>query len=105
VLIPLLVLLHELTGSGLWGALPLAIDTGTMALLLPYTGTVADRVDRKKIMMTANLTADAAWLKDSARDYPVTIDPTSGFNRCRPTRRTWRSTRATRRGTSTTRTS
>jgi MFS family permease len=62
VLVPLLVLLHELTDSGLWGALALAIDTGTMALLLPYTGTVADRVDRKKIMMTANLAAIAGVL-------------------------------------------
>jgi hypothetical protein len=32
VLIPLLVLLHELTDSGLWGALALAIDTGTVTL-------------------------------------------------------------------------
>ena len=53
----------------------LATDTGMIALLLPYTGTVADRVDRKKIMIVSNLaalvgvlalfgvrTAGAAWL-------------------------------------------
>lgn len=57
IMVPLLVLLPELTGSGVWGALVLAADTGIVALLLPYTGTVADRADRKKIMITANLTA------------------------------------------------
>lgn len=57
VMVPLLVLLPDLTGSGVWGALVLAADTGIVALLLPYTGTIADRVDRKKIMMVANLAA------------------------------------------------
>jgi len=62
VMVPLLVLLPELTGSGVWGALVLAADTGINALLLPYTGTVADRVDRRKILIVANLTALAAAL-------------------------------------------
>ena len=57
VLVPLLVLLNELTGSGRWGALVLAADTGVNALMLPLAGTVADRVDRKKIIIGANLTA------------------------------------------------
>jgi len=57
VMVPLLVLLPELTGSGVWGALVLAMDTGIVALLLPYTGTIADRVDRRKIMIVANLAA------------------------------------------------
>jgi MFS family permease len=57
VMVPLLVLLPELTGSGVWGALVLAADTGIVALLLPYTGTIADRFDRRKIMMVANLAA------------------------------------------------
>ncbi|HZN76608.1 MAG TPA: MFS transporter [Micromonosporaceae bacterium] len=62
VLVPLLNLLPELTGSALWGAGVLAADTGIVALLLPFTGTVADRLDRRKIMMTANLAAIAAVL-------------------------------------------
>ncbi|SCL39395.1 Predicted arabinose efflux permease, MFS family [Micromonospora rhizosphaerae] len=62
VMVPLLVLLPELTGSGVWGALVLAVDTGVVALLLPYTGTIADRFDRKKIMVTANLAALAGAL-------------------------------------------
>lgn len=60
VLIPLLVLLTDLTGRGSWGALALATDTGIVALLLPFTGTVADRLDRRKIMMASNLAALAA---------------------------------------------
>ncbi|WP_434741493.1 MFS transporter [Micromonospora sp. SH-82] len=75
VMVPLLVLLPTLTGSGVWGALVLAVDTGILALLLPYTGTVADRFDRRKVMMVANVaalvgamlllgvrSADTAWL-------------------------------------------
>src|SRR5690606_26180957 len=61
-LVPLLVLLNELTGRGLWGALVLAADTGIVALLLPFAGTVADRVDRKKIMILSNLAALATVL-------------------------------------------
>ncbi|PWU43347.1 MFS transporter [Micromonospora globispora] len=62
VMVPLLVLLPKLTGSGVWGALVLAVDTGTLALMLPYTGTIADRFDRRKIMMAANLAALAGIL-------------------------------------------
>ncbi|MFI2709606.1 MFS transporter [Micromonospora sp. NPDC018662] len=62
VMVPLLVLLPELTGSGIWGALVLAVDTGTTALLLPYAGTVADRFDRRRVMMAANVAALAGVL-------------------------------------------
>jgi MFS family permease len=62
VMVPLLVLLPELTGSGVWGALVLAADTGINALLLPFTGTFADRFDRRKILMAANLAAIVAAL-------------------------------------------
>ncbi|KAB1940790.1 MFS transporter [Micromonospora sp. ALFpr18c] len=62
VMVPLLVLLPHLTGSGVWGALVLAVDTGIVALLLPYTGTIADRFDRRKIMIGANVAALAGVL-------------------------------------------
>jgi len=57
VLVPLLGLLNKLTGGGLAGSLALAVDTGLGALLLPYTGTVADRVNRRTIVVVANLSA------------------------------------------------
>lgn len=60
LMVPLLVLLAKLTGGGFWGGLVLAIETGTVALLMPYAGTIADRIDRKKIMIITNLAAVAA---------------------------------------------
>ncbi|WP_229071308.1 MFS transporter [Actinoplanes sp. DH11] len=62
VMVPLLVLLPELTGSGVWGAMVLAVDTGINALLLPWTGTIADRVDRRKILIAANSASFVAVL-------------------------------------------
>ncbi|MEN3310380.1 MAG: hypothetical protein V7603_6582 [Micromonosporaceae bacterium] len=60
VMVPLLGLLHRLTGHGLAGSLTFAADTGMNALLLPYAGTIADRLDRRKIMVTASLSAIGA---------------------------------------------
>jgi MFS family permease len=57
LMVPLLVLLTRLTGGGLWGGIALAVDTGTVALLLPYAGAVADRIDRKRTMVGANVAA------------------------------------------------
>jgi len=62
VMVPLLVLLTRLTGGGLLGGVALAADTGTQALLLPYAGVVADRIDRRRILITANTAAFAAVL-------------------------------------------
>lgn len=53
--IPLLSLLARLTGGGLYGGLTLAVDTLFFALLVPYAGTVADRLDRRRIMVIADL--------------------------------------------------
>lgn len=60
--IPLLVLLPDLTGSGLWGALVLTADTLVFALVAPYAGTVVDRLDRRRVMVVANLAGGAAAL-------------------------------------------
>jgi MFS family permease len=62
VMVPLLSLLPQLTGSGIWGGLVLAVDTGISALLLPFTGTIADRIDRRRILMIANLAEFVAVL-------------------------------------------
>jgi MFS family permease len=62
VMVPLLVLLTKLTGNGFLGGVALAADNGIQALLLPYAGVVADRRDRRRIMMTANGAAFVAVL-------------------------------------------
>ncbi|HEX6869845.1 MAG TPA: MFS transporter [Micromonosporaceae bacterium] len=59
-LIPLVTLLQHLTGSGLPGALALTADTAANALLLPFAGTLADRLDRRKLMIGAVLAAIVA---------------------------------------------
>lgn len=53
--VPLLVLLPTLTGSGLYGSLVLAADTLCFAALAPYAGVVADRFDRRTLMIAADL--------------------------------------------------
>lgn len=55
--VPLLTLLLDVTGGGVWGSFALAADTGIGALLLPYAGAVADRWDRQRIMVLAGLGA------------------------------------------------
>jgi predicted MFS family arabinose efflux permease len=61
-IIPLLVLLPELTGTGLWGALVLAADTLVFALVGPYAGTLVDRLDRRRIIVVANTVAGLSAL-------------------------------------------
>ena len=59
-LIPLVSLLQSLTGSGLPGALALAADTAVGALVLPFAGTLADRLNRRTLMVVANIGTIAA---------------------------------------------
>jgi MFS family permease len=59
-MIPLVTLLQKLTGSGLPGALALATDTLVNALVLPFAGTLADRLDRRKVMIVSNVATIAA---------------------------------------------
>ena len=61
-IVPLLVLLPELTGSGLYGALVLAADTLVFALVGPYAGTVVDRLDRRRVIVVSNTVAGLAAL-------------------------------------------
>ena len=61
-LIPLLILLPQLTGSGLWGALLLATDTLVFALVGPYAGTVVDRMDRRRVIVVSNTVSGIAAL-------------------------------------------
>ncbi|MDQ1646444.1 MAG: hypothetical protein QOJ50_2628 [Cryptosporangiaceae bacterium] len=59
-IIPLLTILPKLTGSGLLGGLVLGTDTAVVALLAPYAGTIADRFDRRRILIVANLSSAVA---------------------------------------------
>ena len=61
-IIPLLVLLPQLTGTGIWGAMVLAVDTLVFALVGPYAGTVVDRLDRRRVIVIANTVAGLAAL-------------------------------------------
>jgi MFS family permease len=61
-IIPLLVLLPQLTGTGIWGAMVLAADTLVFALISPYAGTVVDRLDRRRVIVVANVVAGLAAL-------------------------------------------
>jgi MFS family permease len=59
-IIPLLTILPKLTGSGLLGGLVLGTDTAVVALLAPYAGTIADRFDRRRSLIMANLSSAVA---------------------------------------------
>lgn len=71
-IIPLLVLLPGLTGTGVWGALVLAADTLVFALVSPYAGTVVDRLDRRRVIVGADLVAGVAALLLLAVRTPAT---------------------------------
>ena len=53
-IVPLLSLLPKLTGTGVWGGLVLAADTAIIALVAPYAGATADRLDRRRVMVATN---------------------------------------------------
>ncbi|HEX5741972.1 MAG TPA: MFS transporter [Pilimelia sp.] len=72
VMVPLLVLLPGLTGSGTLGAVALATSTGAGALLLPVAGALADRFDRRRIMRLANAAALVGVLAMLAVRTPAT---------------------------------
>jgi MFS family permease len=62
VMVPLQGLLLTLTHNGFLGGVALAADTGIQALLLPYAGVVADRHDRRHILICSNAAAFGAVL-------------------------------------------
>lgn len=58
-LIPLLNLLARETGSGLWGGLVLGAETALTALLSPYAGSLVDRLDRRRVLITCDVACAA----------------------------------------------
>jgi MFS family permease len=61
-IIPLLTVLPRLTGSGVLGGLVLGTDTAVVALLAPFAGTIADRFDRRMILVVSNVASASAVL-------------------------------------------
>jgi MFS family permease len=59
-LIPLITLLQVRTGSGLPGAIAMAADTMLGAFTLLFAGTLADRLDRRRLLIISNLASLAA---------------------------------------------
>ena len=72
-LIPLLSLLHAITGGGLAGGLVLGADTAVFALLSPYAGTLADRVDRRRVLVVTEAACAALALLLLAVDGRGTV--------------------------------
>lgn len=56
-IVPLLILLLQLNGNPVWGALVLTADTIAIAVLSPYAGTVVDRIDRRTLMVACDVSS------------------------------------------------
>lgn len=61
-LVPLVTLLAQITGGGLYGGLTLAVDTLLFAFVSPYGGVLADRVDRRRVLVATEAVSAAAVL-------------------------------------------
>lgn len=61
-MVPLIVLLQELTGNGALGALLLAVETLVIAVLSLYAGGIVDRVQRRTVLVTAQASSGLAVL-------------------------------------------
>lgn len=61
-MIPLIVLLQDLTGSGALGAFLLGAETLVIAVLSPTAGLVSDRRERRRILVTAQVLSAFALL-------------------------------------------
>jgi MFS family permease len=73
LLVPLLGLVNELSGSSVLTAAVMAANTLPAFLASPVGGVLADRLDRRKIMIWANLAAAMAAILMLAIDHPALI--------------------------------
>ena len=55
-------LIYERTGSALWLAGTLFFTFGVVGLLTPFAGKIADRYDRRRVMIASDLLSLAIWL-------------------------------------------
>jgi MFS family permease len=53
--------LFQITGSGVWVAASWFITFGITGLLSPLSGTIADRFDRRRVMVVSDLLSAASW--------------------------------------------
>jgi MFS family permease len=58
----LMVTVYELTGSATWLAAALLFTFGVSGFLAPLGGAIADRFDRKRVMVVSDLLGVAAYL-------------------------------------------
>lgn len=61
-MVPLIILLDQLTGQGALGALLLGVETLAIAALSPVVGTVIDRVDQRRLLVLCQLASAVAVL-------------------------------------------
>lgn len=77
LVLPLLGLVHELSGSTFLTATVLAANSLPVFLFSPWAGTLADRIDRKKLMVYSDLFASVAVVAllfvDDLRSVPLAL--------------------------------
>ncbi len=78
LLVPMLGLVNELSGSSVLTAAVLAANTLPAFLASPLGGVMADRFDRRRIMMGANLAAAAAATGMLLVDHPAVLRAGAG---------------------------
>ena len=71
--VPLLLLLSDLTGGELWGAVTLAVGAAVLALVLPFAGAITDRRSRRAVLLTATVVMMAAVLALTAVRSPAAV--------------------------------
>ncbi len=71
--IALIYQIYAVTGSGLWVAAALFGSISLGGLLGPVSGLIADRFDRKRVMVMSELTAGAAYLGLVFAHRPVVL--------------------------------
>jgi MFS family permease len=63
--------IYERTGSAMWLALTLFFTFGIVGILAPFAGAIADRFQRRRVIILGNLLAGAVWLLLLLSQEPV----------------------------------
>ncbi|MEU4384629.1 MFS transporter [Promicromonospora sp. NPDC023805] len=61
-MVPLITLLHQITGHGALGALLMGAETLVIAAMSPLAGSLVDRIDRRKVLLCCQIGSAAAVL-------------------------------------------